>query len=182
MKQWYHFEKNKTNFNGDPTVLPQKKLKFAKQSKLFKYVARITKLISVYFVEFNIYLNYIQLYLYSIQLSHNFIKFSFSNFGLKKKHFIRHFQSKIRELEKKLELQNVHHEELLLEMAAIKRSSQQRTSLPGIYNTSSWKKPAASNQEVQTSPESNASGTRNQILSCTLTNKNTVAQCKNPLM
>lgn len=70
-------------------------------------------------------------------------------------------QSKIRELEKKLELQNVHHEELLLEMAAIKRSSQQRTSLPGIYNTSSWKKPAASNQEVQTSPESNASGTRN---------------------
>lgn len=56
-----------------------------------------------------------------------------------------------------MELQNVHHEELLLEMAAIKRSSQQRTSLPGNY-TSSWKKPNASNQEVQTSPESNASG------------------------
>lgn len=88
MKQWYHFEKNKTNFNGDPTVLPQKKLKFAKQSKLFKYVARITKLISVYFVEFNIYFNYIQLYLYSIQLSHNFIMFSFSNFGLKKKNIL----------------------------------------------------------------------------------------------
>ena len=32
-------------------------------------------------------------------------------------------QSKIRELEKKTELQNVRHEELLLEMAAIKRST-----------------------------------------------------------
>lgn len=59
-----------------------------------------------------------------------------------------------------MELQNVHHEELLLEMAAIKRtsSSQQRSSLPGNYTTSPWKKPNASNQEVQTSPESNASG------------------------
>ncbi|XP_065214822.1 RIMS-binding protein 2-like isoform X3 [Planococcus citri] len=72
---------------------------------------------------------------------------------------IEALQSKIRELEKKMELQNVHHEELLLEMAAIKRtsSSQQRSSLPGNYTTSPWKKPNASNQEVQTSPESNAS-------------------------
>jgi len=35
-----------------------------------------------------------------------------------------YFQSKIRELEKKAELQNVRHEELLLEMAAIKRTNQ----------------------------------------------------------
>jgi hypothetical protein len=33
-------------------------------------------------------------------------------------------QSKIRELEKKAELQNVRHEELLLEMASIKRTNQ----------------------------------------------------------
>lgn len=68
------------------------------------------------------------------------------------------FQSKIRELEKKMELQNVHHEELLLEMAAIKRSAVQRAGLPSNYGSNSWKKPNASNQEVQTSPESNTSG------------------------
>lgn len=33
-------------------------------------------------------------------------------------------QSKIRELEKKTELQNVHHEELMLELTALKRSQQ----------------------------------------------------------
>ncbi|XP_049839031.1 RIMS-binding protein 2-like isoform X3 [Schistocerca gregaria] len=37
---------------------------------------------------------------------------------------IEALQSKIRELEKKTELQNVRHEELLLEMASIKRSAQ----------------------------------------------------------
>lgn len=40
-------------------------------------------------------------------------------------------QSKIRELEKKAELQNVRHEELLLEMASMKRGSSGVSSIPG---------------------------------------------------
>ncbi|XP_065333929.1 RIMS-binding protein 2 isoform X16 [Cloeon dipterum] len=54
-------------------------------------------------------------------------------------------QSKIRELEKKAELQNVRHEELLLEMAAIKRTNQQAQGGVGappsapLTPTSPWK-------------------------------------------
>ncbi|XP_059484773.1 uncharacterized protein LOC132202027 isoform X15 [Neocloeon triangulifer] len=51
-------------------------------------------------------------------------------------------QSKIRELEKKAELQNVRHEELLLEMAAIKRTNQHGAAAPPsapLTPTSPWK-------------------------------------------
>lgn len=44
---------------------------------------------------------------------------------------IEALQSKIRELEKKTELQNVRHEELLLEMASIKRSAGPAGGGPG---------------------------------------------------
>ncbi|XP_073998892.1 RIMS-binding protein 2-like isoform X2 [Rhodnius prolixus] len=66
---------------------------------------------------------------------------------------IETLQSKIRELEKKAELQNVLHEELVLEMAAIKRSSKgaatqhQRSTTP---QTGSW-------PNCHLSPESNIS-------------------------
>ena len=41
---------------------------------------------------------------------------------------VEQLQSRIRELEKKTELQNVRHEELLLEMAALKRAAHQQVS------------------------------------------------------
>ncbi|XP_066905379.1 RIMS-binding protein 2 [Halyomorpha halys] len=56
---------------------------------------------------------------------------------------IETLQSKIRELEKKAELQNVLHEELVLEMAAIKRSAK-------AGNTPSWNKHS---HEAHISPE-----------------------------
>ncbi|BES90149.1 Variant SH3 domain [Nesidiocoris tenuis] len=70
---------------------------------------------------------------------------------------IESLQSKIRELEKKAELQNVLHEELVLEMAAIKRSTKGGAT-PGqqLHGTSvnqpgvTWNK----NNESQMSPDS----------------------------
>lgn len=38
MKQWSRLERSRTSFSGDPLVLLQRKLKYAKQSKLYKYV------------------------------------------------------------------------------------------------------------------------------------------------
>ncbi|KAJ4445289.1 hypothetical protein ANN_07093 [Periplaneta americana] len=76
---------------------------------------------------------------------------------------IEALQSKIRELEKKTELQNVRHEELLLEMASIKRSSQgssaSATMGPSTSSSTGWKlsRTSSTNQEVQTSPESGTS-------------------------
>jgi len=77
---------------------------------------------------------------------------------------IEALQSKIRELEKKTELQNVRHEELLLEMASIKRSSQgisatSATLGPSTTSGTGWKlsRTSSTNQEVQTSPESGTS-------------------------
>ncbi|XP_039298084.1 RIMS-binding protein 2 [Nilaparvata lugens] len=64
---------------------------------------------------------------------------------------IETLQSKIRELEKKTELQNVRHEELMLEMAAIKRS-QNKSNTSGMSNNC-WKKTGL-HQEIQTSPDS----------------------------
>ncbi|RZF46120.1 hypothetical protein LSTR_LSTR012980, partial [Laodelphax striatellus] len=64
---------------------------------------------------------------------------------------IETLQSKIRELEKKTELQNVRHEELMLEMAAIKRS-QNKTNTSSMSNNC-WKK-SGLHQEIQTSPDS----------------------------
>lgn len=63
------------------------------------------------------------------------------------------FQSKIRELEKKAELQNVRHEELMLEMAAIKRCAQNKSERTCNTSTVAWKK-SGLHQEVQTSPDS----------------------------
>lgn len=65
------------------------------------------------------------------------------------------FQSKIRELEKKTELQNVRHEELLLELRAIKKSEGKSTA-DDVTSDGSWKR-SSTNQEIQTSPDSNTS-------------------------
>jgi hypothetical protein len=61
-------------------------------------------------------------------------------------------------------LQNVRHEELLLEMASIKRSSQgtsgsSATMGPSTTSGTGWKlsRAGSTNQEVQTSPESGTS-------------------------
>nr|XP_018917648.1 PREDICTED: uncharacterized protein LOC109044172 isoform X5 [Bemisia tabaci] len=64
-------------------------------------------------------------------------------------------QSKIRELEKKTELQNVRHEELLLELRAIKKSEGKSTT-DDVTSDGSWKR-SSTNQEIQTSPDSNTS-------------------------
>ncbi|XP_075220462.1 RIMS binding protein [Lycorma delicatula] len=66
---------------------------------------------------------------------------------------IETLQSKIRELEKKTELQNVRHEELMLEMAAIKRSQNKQVTTGTTIN--SWKK-SGLHQEIQTSPGDSA--------------------------
>ncbi|XP_063218696.1 uncharacterized protein LOC134528958 [Bacillus rossius redtenbacheri] len=64
---------------------------------------------------------------------------------------IEALQSKIRELEKKTELQHVRHEELLLEMASIKRSTT--NNVPS--SDKSWKSSRApANQDIHNSPES----------------------------
>ncbi|XP_046385194.1 uncharacterized protein LOC124155432 isoform X2 [Ischnura elegans] len=55
---------------------------------------------------------------------------------------IEALQSKIRELEKKTELQNVRHEELLLEMASIKRS--QMAAASGAASSASCSTPSSS--------------------------------------
>ncbi|XP_046682775.1 RIMS-binding protein 2 isoform X2 [Homalodisca vitripennis] len=65
---------------------------------------------------------------------------------------IESLQSKIRELEKKAELQNVRHEELMLEMAAIKRTAQNKTERSN-NSTAGWKK-SGLHQEAQTPPDS----------------------------
>ncbi|XP_054290498.1 peripheral-type benzodiazepine receptor-associated protein 1-like isoform X8 [Macrosteles quadrilineatus] len=82
----------------------------------------------------------------------NEIQRKFGNTSDKTKAYesIETLQSKIRELEKKAELQNVRHEELMLEMAAIKRSQSkaERATTAAV-----WKK-SGLHQEVQTSPDS----------------------------
>ena len=72
--------------------------------------------------------------------------------------FLCILQSKNRELEKKMDLQNMHYEELMLEMAAIKRSSTQKSGASKKYGTDVWRKSKSSSHEVQTSPQSNTSG------------------------
>lgn len=72
------------------------------------------------------------------------------------------FQSKIRELEKKTELQNVQHEELMLELDAIKRSTYGMASglgssskVTGGLNLTS----GSITQDTQTSPPESIAST-----------------------
>lgn len=61
-------------------------------------------------------------------------------------------------------MQNVRHEELLLEMAAIKRSSQNKTEQnTSNDSTAAWRK-SGLHQEAQTSPDSSSSTPGNNVI------------------
>ncbi|KAI5722358.1 hypothetical protein M8J76_007336 [Diaphorina citri] len=90
------------------------------------------------------------------------IKFKTGSDKSKCSESIEALQSKIRELEKKTELQNVQHEELMLELAAIKRSTfglAGLTSGPGGKASGGHNTAGSQTQDTQTSPPESIAST-----------------------
>ncbi|KAI5725005.1 hypothetical protein M8J77_010009 [Diaphorina citri] len=90
------------------------------------------------------------------------IKFKTGSDKSKCSESIEALQSKIRELEKKTELQSVQHEELMLELAAIKRSTfglAGLTSGPGGKASGGHNTAGSQTQDTQTSPPESIAST-----------------------
>ncbi|KAL1454401.1 hypothetical protein WDU94_010666, partial [Cyamophila willieti] len=80
---------------------------------------------------------------------------------------IEALQSKIRELEKKTELQNVQHEELMLELASVKRSTFGLAGLTSSRTGTSKELhlgAASQTQDTQTSPPESIASTLGMII------------------